>query len=234
MIRKLFNRYYLPTRLKLAYHVLLIPSVLCAFYACKKSKADANLSLMEVTQNPQPNQAFFWLIDSTTTNFAINHYYPPIVNTQTIDLNNDTKEDIKINLIYVVSTTTGYRHIECKIQTASDSSFVLCDSVYKMVRVNHCDSTTETITKTDLFVKALNYGDTLKTKGTWRKGNFHFVLFDQQLQPPLRNCDMTLQSINWQGIICYVGIKVKGRVGWIKFYVDYFKRLSAYEYALAN
>jgi hypothetical protein len=147
-----------------------------------------------------------------------------------IDLNKDGYNDVRF--------TGSNGHLACAsngtfsaygVQTLRSDVFILADSNYITSTYTFSSSTTQTTTVNAIYPRIVNLDDTIASNSKWRQGSI--ALYSDQYLP----CVSQLTSSGaWKGKDQkYIGIKLGGRLGWIKTGIPIAK-LKLYEFALSN
>jgi hypothetical protein len=229
-----FIQYISSHQFKNQLRLIFILFFIFLFIDCHKKE---EIIIEEPLNTPLPIAArTYWQIDSTDTAMKIKKInlvgYP--TGTLTMDLDGDNSTDLKINVIHspgILQST-----YDCSIEITNIDCFISCDSIYSFEQNNYCNSTKSTTIVNQLFAKVLSYKDTLRTNLKWRQGIIHITyLGEYWYVSPYPNCNVITKSLNWpDNVWRYIGIKFKGKLGWIKMYSFMNKTNTISEFALVE
>jgi len=148
-----------------------------------------------------------------------------------LDINKDGTPDFifKADNSYGCAGATQY--INLSIETANNSSYILCDSIYSSFY--HSPSGSITITTVNaLYPKAMSLDDSITVRGMWRQGNVSILHSVSGNCPPDGSYT---QDGKWIGLDQkYIGLRCKNRLGWVKIGLPSNNSIRIYEFALSN
>lgn len=200
--------------------VLLLLLSCLSFLSCKKNQHSPD----ELPITPEtPEAPSYFCIDSTSVLSKVtylDYYIASYVEKCTIDLDLDKQADIAIHFYKDLEDSLTI-FTELSMETLSEETFILMDSIYYSMRYFSYTSGLMPVYKdfNEIYPKVNRYQDTIPMNGNWRKGNYlmakkisskYYLPYEWWIE----------ERGNWNNAgTRYAAVKCKGKLAWIELFV---------------
>jgi len=209
-------------------YLLLFLSALLVFLSCQKDP--------QVTQIAIARSEFLIIDSVSNVNVAFTNFQTPLYlyssNSQksySLDVNADGSADYELIFNNMNGGCQGALfNRRARVKSLNLESYILTDSVFSMN--SYINTTLTAVENRDsLFPKQLKIKDTLYTNDKFRNGNIFLSESNGWDCPPSR---FSNDNVWYNKDKLYLGIKHKGRLGWIRINVS--SSILIYGYALSK
>jgi hypothetical protein len=225
--------------------LFFIVGALLAFTACKKKdKEEAISNSSDTIKTDTVKSVVISDTDPSVTITDLNppkNYYPAAHDDRyfPLDLNSDGKPDFKL---YVIGVYTYGDNIFSTstiiIETLTDNSYILSDSIFEQKIFNGQDSLLSDSTKYEVYPKVLSENNVIKGNDKWRSGamtllftTYGYTPFSNTVPPEVIVKKYKGKWLNTDNK--YIRLKCGNLCGWVKVRVDD-KALNIYKYAVSK